>query len=165
MGLRGYILLLEEAEEGKGVEGVYLYTHWGGRLLPLLVRVVLSKRLGWDCPPYLGRLLFSAMTHGKDETDLNFGIGASPFETDFKALVIDGAARKVMICDDDTLLKEGLEQSVIAEWSFEQFIDTDAEKILGPWNSEFQESVESTSSAEKLELVTEQMPVVRNQML
>jgi hypothetical protein len=135
MGHRAYLLVLEDLPSTLPVTGVYFYTHWGGKLLPLLVREALSKRIGWDSPPFLAGLFFKTMTAGKAESDLGFGIAAGPFETEFNVMVVDPFTKRVLICDDDTMMEKGVEAAAIGSWSFEEFIDSDNGLILEAWNT------------------------------
>lgn len=148
MGQRSYILVLEESAHGEFGEGIFLYTHWGGKRLPLLVRTVLALRLNWECPPILTRLLFSRMTAGIDDSDLNFGISHGPFDTDFNVLVIDVEAQSVLMCEEERILLDGVHEATLAKWSFEEYIHADAKDILAAWTSKFPEPAVQTSTVE-----------------
>jgi len=56
------------------ISGVYLYTHWGGRHLPFIVRDALKKKWRWDDDAYLTRIVFCEMVKGQEAEETGFGI-------------------------------------------------------------------------------------------
>jgi hypothetical protein len=72
MGDRRHVVL--HYGEGKDV---YLYTHWRGSSLPVTVQETLEKRMRWDDPPYLARMIFSEMI--RDDVMSETGYGISPY--------------------------------------------------------------------------------------
>lgn len=68
---------------GEGQPAVYLYTHWNGTELPVILANALKSRAGRarsNDPDYLARIIFSAMV--KDEIDSDAGYGIAPYRMD-----------------------------------------------------------------------------------
>lgn len=65
MGDRGNIYVADA--------GVYLYTHWDGSNLPIVVKRTLQREERWDDPPYLARILFQELI-GDDKEATGYGI-------------------------------------------------------------------------------------------
>jgi len=66
---------------------VYLYTHNSANSLVAVVNNVLSKKLRWDDPDYLSRMIFCKMVPESEwDSELNFGIGTQMY-IDIKMLI------------------------------------------------------------------------------
>ncbi len=52
---------------------VYLYTHWDGYRLSVIVRNALARKLRWNDPSYLARIVFQQML-GSDAGETGYGI-------------------------------------------------------------------------------------------
>ena len=58
-------------------EKVWLYTHWGRSGLVEDVKRALAKRLRWNDPEYLARIIFEEMVGDQTGTETGFGIGCA----------------------------------------------------------------------------------------
>ena len=67
MGDRGLV----NVAEGQDDVGVFLYTHWKGTKLPLVVKNVLKKQTRWDDQPYLARMIFCRMLRNDGTSEGN----------------------------------------------------------------------------------------------
>ena len=68
---------------------VFLYTHWIGSDLPIIVQNALARRTRWDDPQYLARIVFCEMLVGSPEGETT-GFGIS-------AVVGDGGDRVIVL--------------------------------------------------------------------
>ena len=66
--------------DNKQDHGVYLYTHWDGSQLPILLQETLNKKERWDDTSYLTRMIFSTMI--KYDINGTTGYGISTYLTD-----------------------------------------------------------------------------------
>ena len=57
------------------INGVYLYTHWGGSRLIDDVKDALRKRWRWSDEEYLARIIFDVMIGGEQGSETGYGIG------------------------------------------------------------------------------------------
>lgn len=103
-------------------EGIYLYTHWDGSDLPLIVKGVLARRLRWNDSAYLCRMIFSALV--RDDIDGECGYGISTFICDYEH------PHTIVNCLDQVIRING------KEWSFDEFVDASNEEILHAYNGE-----------------------------
>jgi hypothetical protein len=53
--------------------GVYLYSHWDGETIAVTVRNALARKLRWNDPAYLARIVFQEMI-GEDKAETGYGI-------------------------------------------------------------------------------------------
>lgn len=91
MGDRAMVLVQKDADDN----GVYLYTHSWGRMLPVLLQNALRRRVRWDDTAYLTRIIFDAMTDGEQGGELGFGISTFPTECSDRILVVNVARQTV----------------------------------------------------------------------
>ena len=76
MGDRGNIVLRYKTQST--FSDIYLYTHWGGSELGIIVQNALTRGSEyWDDPLYMGRIIFNEMTLGEEVKTTGFGI--SPY--------------------------------------------------------------------------------------
>lgn len=96
---------------------VYLYTHWGGYTLPLVVQRALAKGWRWDDDAYLARIIFDEMTHG--EHGLETGFGISTYIPDNEHDIIE-------------IYTEPVPKVVIGsqEWTFDEYINDESIRNL-----------------------------------
>lgn len=157
MGDRAYILVLDNHSPRHPVSGVYFYCQQGGRDLPILLQQVLARRQRWDVPAHLSRMIFNAMTRGKEESDMGFGISSTPFETEYNALVVDIEMQHILICDDEVLHTRGIEDATIGRWSFEDFLNSDCLPIRKVWNTRRTDYTGPANQLERLRFVIERL--------
>lgn len=92
--------------------GVYLYTHWGSRLLKNKVAKALNKRWRWNDISYLTRIIFEEMVENEQGTETGFGISTtSAGDAEYTIHILPG--NKVEIVGEE----QGYEKT------FEEFIE------------------------------------------
>src|SRR6267142_6347765 len=93
MGDRANVFVKEDTSG----EGVFLYTHWGGRDLPKLVQEVLSLRERWSDPSYLARMIFSRMIKGEERGTTGYGISQKVGDGEDRVIKVDTVKQEVTI--------------------------------------------------------------------
>lgn len=103
--------------DSENSDGIFLYTHWDGDELPLIVKKTLARKLRWDDPSYLCRMIFCAMV--SDDVDGETGYGISTYEVDSNHpdIVVDCMELQVRIAEH--------------KWSFEDYIELSDDDISG----------------------------------
>jgi len=96
MGDRGNILVKQH-----NGSHVYLYTHWDGTRLPILLRKTLARKLRWNDESYLARIIFSAMIASDVEGENGYGIATSPPDNEHNFLILDCKNQKVIATKED----------------------------------------------------------------
>lgn len=76
MGARTQIKV-NQGDGSRGSPSVYLYGHWASGSILRIVHAALSRGVRWDDPEYLARILFDALTEGRQGDDTGAGIGLS----------------------------------------------------------------------------------------
>jgi len=77
---------------------VYLYTHWGGHDLPFVLRKALSKRMRWNDPAYLARIIFCQLVNGHEEQETGFGISTMICDNDcYPILLVDSENQTIQL--------------------------------------------------------------------
>jgi hypothetical protein len=84
MGDRGNIFVKNGDEKG-----VYLYSHWGGSELPIILKQALSRQIRWGDASYLTRIIFDEMTRDRQGEELGFGISAVLTDNEHPIVVVD----------------------------------------------------------------------------
>jgi len=69
-------------------QDIFLYTHWEGHTLPILVGRVLARRTRWRDAHYLARMVFSEMIAVDLRGDGNFGISTIHRGADYPLLTL-----------------------------------------------------------------------------
>jgi hypothetical protein len=99
--------------------GVYLYTHWLGTELPLLVQEALKKQVRWNDTSYLTRIIFDTMTEGCHGQETGFGISS---------YVGDGENRVINVIVEENII------SIRDEiWTFQEYIELPSSSLQ--WKS------------------------------
>ena len=93
---------------------VWLYTHWIGSLLPSIVQSALARRMRWDDPAYLTRIIFDAMTEGQHGEETGFGISTSMQDNEHPLIFVNGGDQTVMFAEEGT--------KHIKSYSFEEYL-------------------------------------------
>lgn len=71
MGDRGNIIVKDDEST------VYLYTHWTGSDLPIVIKAALQRgKDRWDDGAYLARILFCELVKGDEMETTGFGISS-----------------------------------------------------------------------------------------
>jgi hypothetical protein len=74
---------------------IYLYSHWGGYQLPVVLRDALKRGERWDDDTYLTRIIFDQMTEGLHGEATGFGIGVYLSDNEYNILVVDPKSQTV----------------------------------------------------------------------
>ena len=108
MGDRGNVKIADS--------GVYLYTHWSGTDLPVVVQAVLRRKDRWGDHPYLARMIFSEMTAGKETCATGFGISTELIDPDHPIIIIN--------CAEQSVTFEGK-----VRWRFDDYVALSEEQL------------------------------------
>lgn len=107
---------------GKGHSPIFLYTHWRGFELPKVLQNALIKRVRWNDPSYLTRIIFCELVKGQEGEPTGFGISPYLTDNDHDLLVVN---TKEMIVERRSFpLKKS--------WSFEEYCGLDLTDEEGP---------------------------------
>lgn len=107
MGDRGNVAVMQYPYDDQD-KVVYLYTHWGGTELPVVLAEALDSAAGrgrWNDPAYLARIIFCRMVRGDEAGETGYGISLTPPDNEHEILYVN--------CGDGTV--NGV--------PFEKFID------------------------------------------
>jgi hypothetical protein len=115
MGDRGNVKVVQY--DGNGV---YLYTHWGGSVLPFIVRDALAKRWRWDDPAYLARIIFCEMVKGQENEETGYGISNQPCDWNHPVIQVNPHDKTIQLVS--VPWKEGDKEKVSTKLSFEQWV-------------------------------------------
>jgi len=101
---------------------IYLYDHNGADGIIQKLYNVLSKKVRWDDPDYLARMLFCEMIPFEFwESDSGFGIGTVLYESTNVLVTLDFPKQRVVI-------QSILDKHAIESFSFESFVESFASK-------------------------------------
>lgn len=96
MGDRGNIYVKQNG--GKDA-GIYLYGHWSGYQIPVLLRDALKRgEERWGDEQYLTRVIFDGL-RGDDDGLTGFGISTYPCDNERKLLVVDAESQTVSVAE------------------------------------------------------------------
>lgn len=83
-------------------EGVYLYSHWGGKHLPGVVQSAMRRGMDrWNDAQYLARILFCEMIKDDVMGTRDFGISSHKWSGDRPILVVDCVGQLIKLCEKD----------------------------------------------------------------
>lgn len=123
MGDRANVYIKQSADHG-----VYLYTHWGGTELPVLVQTSLRRAESrWGDDAYLARAIFSDMIQGHERDLTGFGISAFICDNEHPIIIVDSDQKMVGFApepeqDNPSIRMQGGGQpEMLRSWSFEDF--------------------------------------------
>lgn len=125
MGDRGNIFVQESVVDGKRI-GVWLYSHWGGYSLPLVLQRAMRRQQRWGDGSYLARIIFDEMTKGHVGEETGHGISARITDNEHSILVVNIDAKKVEVMkqpDWKTEADTALSGEPIATFTFSHFIE------------------------------------------
>lgn len=124
MGDRGNIVVLD-CRADRAVP-IYLYSHWNGCALPLVVRDALRRECRWNDPPYLTRILFDQMTKGRQGNETGAGISAWLNDNEHFLVVVNTMEQTVSFSEETSIDDAtGVPTKHIATWSFKDYIKLD----------------------------------------
>ena len=109
MGDRGNIHVVDT--------GVYLYTHWDGSDLPIVVKKALARKARWDDPCYLTRILFEELTADDKGGETGFGIDSKMGDNEHPVVEVRVNQKTISFYRD-------------IKWSFVEYINTSDEILL-----------------------------------
>lgn len=125
MGDRGNIVVRQEA--GKNTEDVWLYAHWSGSDLPIVLQKALAREQRWTDPTYLTRIIFCEMVSESDNIkgEAGYGIGCSIGDNEHDILVVCIETQTVFQVPESALLDRRLPADLKAvskqRWPFAEF--------------------------------------------
>ena len=88
-----YIIVQDGAEDTR----IYLYTQWGGSQIAFVLQTALKRRARWDDAPYLTRIIFDALTDGRQGQETGFGISTKICDNDNPGLLVDVTSEIVAV--------------------------------------------------------------------
>lgn len=123
MGDRRQIKLVYNGNDEQPAGELYIYTHWHGSELELIVANALDRgRDRWTDETYLARIIISEVikASGIDETT---GVGIAPYfmDTSYGEFTIDFRFNHVELADD---------RDEISVYSYEQFVQLMLKGVL-----------------------------------
>lgn len=104
---------------------MYLYSHWRGYEMPILVRDALARQQRWSDGQYLTRIVFDGIKGDDTESETGFGIGAQIGDNGWPVIVLDPKHQMVRIAE------EGNERlgPYLREVTFTGFIEMDDDEV------------------------------------
>ncbi len=106
------------------VDGVNLYGHGNGSLLPLILQGALARRWRWTDGSYLARIVFCCMVRGNEDGETGFGIspaGEMP-DNEYPVLRVDTKAGRIYAMSEDAARARDPHSAAMASWTFEDFL-------------------------------------------
>ena len=98
MGCRGTIEIWVNGAAPKDKEKpVVLYTHWGANSMLDDLKKVLNRRLRWDSPSYLSRMIFCEMVKGSESDETGYGIMTENVGDAEEEIVVDCDRQEVIV--------------------------------------------------------------------
>ena len=136
MGDRSHVFVADDRSRDDALLGVYLYSHFGGDDLPIVVQTALARRQRWADPPYLARILFCAMVRGVEDDEAGFGISATLGDNEHLIIVVDCNSRRVTFCRPVPFESYGVLEGAVCSWTFDEFVNLPGEVIANAWATE-----------------------------
>lgn len=135
MGDRANVLV----KQNDGDPGVYLYTHWNGTELPGTLKRALDRRERWDDCSYLTRIVFDAMTDGRQGETIGYGISAFLCDGGDRVLIVDVEKQTISrgsyeYRSDIDSHQQGFTSSITKIWTFEEYVALNEAAIAQVWN-------------------------------
>jgi hypothetical protein len=125
MGDRANVYIIDRGTLEEPEAGVWLYTHWGGGSLPVVLQRALAHRDSWDDPSYLARIIFCEMVQGRDILSGGFGISSSFGDNERPILIVDCDSERVGIATPRWEADESYIPTCVKAWDFEEFCSLD----------------------------------------
>jgi hypothetical protein len=116
MGNRGNIRIVQDNDKK---EHIYLYSHWGGTELPLVLKKALSKKWRWNDTPYLARIIFDELIGSDQGKETGYGISSHLCDNEHNILEVDCQENIVRVIKCGGYCKTG---DTLAQYSFEDYI-------------------------------------------
>lgn len=120
---------------------VYLYTHWGGDRLPLVVQAALAEGKRWNAPPFLAQIVLAKMLDEFARPSEKNGVylmlsrsraveesvGIAPYLVDNEHPLIE------IDCRDQVVRFETEGGDILREFTFEEFATEPEDALLEAW--------------------------------
>lgn len=120
MGDRGNIVV----KQGRGHAPVWLYTHWSGCDVPLILQNALKRKERWDDNSYLTRIIFCTLIQGDVAGETGYGISTIEGDNEHHYLVVDPDEGTVaVIAQRDGAADQPLAGKVLARWTMTEYIE------------------------------------------
>ncbi len=133
MGDRGNVFFVG-GKVGKSFEGVYMYSHWGGGVLPAIVRAALERGKGrWGDPQYLARIIFCEMIQEDVLSETGFGLGTEIGDNEHPIVRIDDEKQRVSFHEEGN--ERDPKDKGIASWSYAEYLAAGDEAVLSAFSS------------------------------
>jgi hypothetical protein len=109
-------------------KGVYLYTHWGGHDLPVIVQDALIRGTDrWSDESYLTRIIFSEMIKDHVLDGIGFGISATITDNEHKIIVVNPKEKTIGFAKPPESINSEPEE--IITWSMDEYILMEKEEL------------------------------------
>ena len=107
-----------------GQSQVWLYGHWNGESYVNDTQAALARRVRWNDPSYLARIIFDQLTDGQHGEETGFGISTSIGDNNRPILVVDVRRQIIYLLPKRTLTPDGIvpnDYEPSERWTFEEF--------------------------------------------
>lgn len=117
------------ADQFTPASGVYLYVHWEGAELPLLVQTALRRKIRWDDAQYLARIIFDELVKPPRGRETGVGLSASLCDNDRPSIIrLDCQQQRI------SFVPRGDEHEPTTEgWTFEEYTGLRDREITSHW--------------------------------
>jgi hypothetical protein len=112
MGERGNIV----------VDGIWLYTHWSGDNIKVILQNALKKKWRWQDSAYLTRIIFCEMIKDDIEGETGYGISLHMCDNEYPILFVETEDQKVYLKTED-------KKTILNVWTFEEYIKSDFSEV------------------------------------
>ncbi len=119
MGDRGNIYFVDQ-HRGKERIGMYMYSHWGGAVIPSVVETALRRaRDRWGDSQYLARVVFCELVKDDVMETTGYGLSTTIGDNEHAIVRVDDVDQTVAVCEPGTEQGSG---KPIGSWSYEEFL-------------------------------------------
>lgn len=121
MGDRVNVVIRTE-EDAKAA--VVLYSHWDGCDVIGKVQKAIARRLRWNDPPYLARMIACEVWRGQESSETGYGLSVKSCDNSHAAVYVDIPAKRVAIrAWRGDGVGEGAEDLMaeLRAWKFDEF--------------------------------------------
>jgi hypothetical protein len=120
MGDRGNIFFVDR-REGDALEGIYMYTHWSGAVLPAIVREALERGRGrWGDSQYLARIVFCELIGDAVREEIGYGLSTRIGDNEHSVVRIDDLSARVSFHEPGK--ERRADDPGLASWSYEEYL-------------------------------------------
>lgn len=137
MGNRANIFLAEPSYTAAPATGVFLYTHWGGFELPLVLQDALKRSESRWNDSYLGRVIFSEMVKGDVLGTTGYGISTALTDNSYPIIRVDRESQTVSFCREHLTNPT---PSIEFVWTFAEYVKLTRAQLETAWGEACQRS-------------------------